>query len=129
LDEEFKYLEKVQDTVTIKIPRKDFEVIKLLYHYAPHKSESFSDFVFLAAKKGLHTLLWEAPDFVQARLWLATIDKDPYVPSSLLYGATGLPDTKPPRFPLKAWKSPNIWHINWYTDFYSWWFFTPRWKR
>lgn len=129
MDEEFKYLEKIQDTVTITIPSKDFEVMKLLYHYAPHKSGSFSDFVFLAAKKGMNPLLWEAPDFVQARLWLATMDKDPYIPTSLLSSSTGLPNAKSPRFPIKEWKSPHIWHISWYTEFWSWWSFTPRWKR
>lgn len=103
--------------------------MKLLYHFAPHRSGSFSDFVFLAAKKGLSTLLWEAPDSVQARLWLATMDRDPYVSLPLLTSSTGLPNAKAPRFPIKEWKSPHIWHINWYTEYWTWWSFTPRWKR
>jgi hypothetical protein len=129
MEEEFLYLSKIQDSVTIQIPQKDFEVMKILYHYIPRESISFSDFVFLAAKKGLSAALWEAPDHVQARLWLATVDKDPYVSHLELEKATGMPNVKAPRFPMKEWKSPRLWHINWYTEFWTWWLFTPRWKR
>ena len=129
MEEEFKYLNQIDDVVTIHIPRKDLEVMKLLYHFVPHRKGSFSDFVFLAAKKGMNSIIWESPDQVQARLWLATIDKDPYIPNSELESTTGMPDGKPPRFPLKEWKSPRMWQVDWYIDFWTWWSFTPRWKR
>ena len=129
MEEEFEYLSKLSNEITITIPAKDFEFMKLLYHYIPHDKSSFSNFVLLAAKRGLAPVLWEAPDYVQARLFLLLLDKDPYVDRAELERETGLPNAKPPRFPLKDWKSPRIWHMDWYSQFGSWYGFTPRWKR
>ena len=129
MEEEFKYLESIGEEVTIRIPKKDLEFMKILYHHIPHGKSGFPNFILLAAQKGLAPFLWEAPNHVQAQLYLLMTGKDPYVSWDEIRRESGMPETKPPKFPIKEWKSPNIWHINLDNSFWTWWGFTPRWKK
>jgi hypothetical protein len=131
MEEEFKYLEKIGNEVTISIPEKDLIYLKIMYHSTPHVREGFGQFILLAAKHGLRPIMWDdAPDYVQAQIFLAMSGEDPFVSREELAKKTGMPlFRKPPKFPLKDWKSPTIWHINWDLFKFSWFVVTPRWKR
>jgi len=133
MEEEFKYLEKIGNEVTISIPEKDLIYLKIMYHSTPHVREGFGQFILLAAKHGLRPIMWDdAPDHVQAQIYLAMSGEDPFVSREELAKKTGMPlVSKPPRFPIKDWKSPKIWHMNWDIPNWGWsWFaITPRWKK
>jgi hypothetical protein len=133
MEEEFKYLEKIGPQVTITIPEKDLIYFKIMYHSIPHIREGFGQFILLAAKHGLRPIMWEdAPDDVQARIYLAMGGSDPFINRAELIKQTGMPaERKAPKFPLKDWKSPAIWHMNWDIPQWGWAWFSilPRWKK
>ena len=131
MEEEFNYLNKIGNEVSITIPEKDLVFLKIMYDSIPHERNGFGQFILLAAKKGLSNVMWdEAPDDVQARIYLAMAGEDPFVSIKELVEKTGMPmRTKPPKFNLREWKSPLIWHIEWGTKYWSWYAITPRWKR
>ena len=130
--EEFNYLEKIGNEVTISIPEKDLVYFKIMYDAIPHNREGFSNFILLAAKHGLNPMMWEAPDSTQARIYLAMQGENPFVSHEELVKKTGMPAVaKAPKFNLREWKSPNVWNTDWRIPTWGWaWFsITPRWKR
>lgn len=132
MEEEYKHLERIGNEVTITIEEKDLVYFKIMYDAVPHNRAGFGDFILLAAKHGLRPIMWESPDWVQAQIYLAMQGFDPFVSREETIEKTGMPvNPKPPRFPLKEWKSPHIWHIDWRIPSWGWaWSsITPRWKR
>jgi hypothetical protein len=132
MEEEFKFLENIGNEVTITIPEKDLVFFKIMYASIPHRREGFGQFLLLAAKHGLSPIMWEAPNWTQAQIYLAMQGEDPFVSPEELIKKSGMPtESKPPKIVLRDWKSPMVWHIDWTVPSWGWsWYgITPRWKK
>ena len=132
MEEEYKHLERIGNEVTISISDKDLVIFKILYASIPRDPMNFDEFILLAAKYGLRPAMWEAPNSVQAQIYLAMQGMDPFVSTEELIQKSGMPtDVRAPKFNLKEWKSPLRWHMNWRSPnwVFGWAWITPRWKR